>query len=71
MNYNTNQITQPAANPPLYTPGKSIGTKPSFYLVIKRLFDLLLASIVIIILSPLLIPIIIGLKLTGEGYIFY
>ena len=25
----------------------------------------------ILILSPLLIPVIIGLKLTGEGYVFY
>jgi lipopolysaccharide/colanic/teichoic acid biosynthesis glycosyltransferase len=29
------------------------------------------SSILLIILSPLLIPIVIGLKLTGEGYIFY
>ena len=41
------------------------------YLAIKRFFDVVLSVIVIIILSPLLIPIIIGLKLTGEGYIFY
>ncbi len=41
------------------------------YLAIKRFCDLLAAVLVILILSPLLIPIIIGLKLTGEGYIFY
>ena len=41
------------------------------YLFFKRIFDILVSLIVIIILSPLLIPIIIGLKLTGEGYIFY
>lgn len=41
------------------------------YLAIKRFFDVVVSIIVIIILSPLLIPIIIGLKLTGEGYIFY
>ena len=46
------------------------GASP-FYLAIKRFFDLLASLLVIIILSPLLIPIIIGLKLTGEGYIFY
>ncbi|MGL1890212.1 MAG: sugar transferase [Spirochaetaceae bacterium] len=36
-----------------------------------RFIDILLSSIAIIILSPLLIPIIIILKLTGEHYIFY
>ena len=72
MNYNANQITQPAANTALYAASENIETKKtSFYLVVKRIFDLLLSSIVIIVLSPLLIPIIIGLKLTGEGYIFY
>src|SRR5215211_4419260 len=43
----------------------------AFYLAIKRFLDVLVAVLVILILSPLLIPIIIGLKLTGEGYIFY
>ena len=37
----------------------------------KRLFDILLSVLSIIILSPLLIPIIIGLLLTGEHYVFY
>jgi len=41
------------------------------YLAIKRFFDMLASAVAIIILSPLLIPILIGLKLTGEGYIFY
>ena len=41
------------------------------YLIFKRFCDILLSSILLIILSPLLIPIIVGLKLTGEGYIFY
>lgn len=41
------------------------------YLLFKRFCDILFSSILLIILSPLLIPIIIGLKLTGEGYIFY
>lgn len=41
------------------------------YLLFKRLFDFVLAGTVFLILSPLLIPIMIGLKLTGEGYIFY
>jgi lipopolysaccharide/colanic/teichoic acid biosynthesis glycosyltransferase len=41
------------------------------YRFIKRLIDILLSAFALIILSPLLIPIIIGLKLTGEGYIWY
>ncbi len=41
------------------------------YAYIKRFFDFLFALVAIIIISPLLIPIMIGLKLTGEGYIFY
>lgn len=41
------------------------------YLIIKRFFDILISTIALIILSPLLIPVIIGLKLTGEGYIWY
>ena len=41
------------------------------YYLLKRTFDILLSGIAILILSPLLIPVIIGLKLTGEGYVFY
>ncbi len=41
------------------------------YKPVKRLFDILFSFIAIIILSPVLIPIVILLKLTGEGYIFY
>ena len=41
------------------------------YYLLKRTFDVLSSGIAILILSPLLIPIIIGLKLTGEGYVFY
>jgi lipopolysaccharide/colanic/teichoic acid biosynthesis glycosyltransferase len=41
------------------------------YSIFKRLSDIVLSSILLIILSPLLIPIVIGLKLTGEGYVFY
>ncbi len=41
------------------------------YSSIKRLFDILLSLLVLVILLPLFIPIIIGLKLTGEGEIFY
>ena len=41
------------------------------YQFVKRAFDILFALVAILILSPLLIPIMIGLKLTGEHYIFY
>jgi lipopolysaccharide/colanic/teichoic acid biosynthesis glycosyltransferase len=41
------------------------------YQLIKRFFDLLLSAVMLLALSPLLIPLVIGLKLTGEGYIFY
>lgn len=37
----------------------------------KRLIDFLAALTLTIILSPLLIPIVIGLLLTGEHYVFY
>jgi lipopolysaccharide/colanic/teichoic acid biosynthesis glycosyltransferase len=37
----------------------------------KRLFDIILSLIGILLFSPLLVPIIIILKFTGEGYIFY
>ncbi len=41
------------------------------YAVLKRFFDIISALIAILILSPLLIPIIIGLIFTGEGYVWY
>ena len=37
----------------------------------KRLFDILLSLILIIILTPLLFPIVILLLLTGEHYVFF
>jgi len=37
----------------------------------KRIIDFLLALIALTILSPILIPVIIGLLLTGEHYVFY
>ena len=36
-----------------------------------RFFDILFSSLAIIVLFPFMIPIMIGLKLTGEHYIFY
>ena len=41
------------------------------YCVFKRILDILSSGIAIIILTPLLIPLIIALKFTGEGYILY
>jgi lipopolysaccharide/colanic/teichoic acid biosynthesis glycosyltransferase len=41
------------------------------YLFLKRLIDILIASVALIIFSPILIPIVILLKLTGEGEILY
>ena len=41
------------------------------YSLFKRTFDFIIALISILILSPALIPIIIGLSLTGEGYVWY
>lgn len=39
--------------------------------VFKRLFDIVLSVVAILVLSPLLVPVMIILKLTGEHYIFY
>ncbi len=41
------------------------------YKIIKRFFDFFFSAIATLIISPILIPVMIGLKLTGEGYIFY
>jgi lipopolysaccharide/colanic/teichoic acid biosynthesis glycosyltransferase len=41
------------------------------YKLIKRIFDIIFSLLAIFVLSPLLIPIIIILKLTGEGEVFY
>ena len=37
----------------------------------KRLLDIILSSIAILLLFPLLLPIMIILKFTGEGFVFY
>lgn len=42
-----------------------------YRIVFKRLIDIVVALFLLIILSPLLIPIVIGLLLTGEHYVFY
>lgn len=41
------------------------------YLILKRIFDVILSSMAIILLSPILILTIVILKLTGEGEVFY
>jgi lipopolysaccharide/colanic/teichoic acid biosynthesis glycosyltransferase len=41
------------------------------YFIIKRLFDILVSIITLIILLPLFIPIIITLRFTSEGEVFY
>ena len=41
------------------------------YSLTKRMLDILISSLALIILIPLFIPIILTLRLTGEGEIFY
>ena len=41
------------------------------YLIIKRIFDILCSSIALLLLFPFLFPVVILLKLTGEGEVFY
>ncbi len=41
------------------------------YRFFKRFLDIVLSGIAILVLSPLLVPIMIALKCTGEHYVFY
>ncbi len=41
------------------------------YSFIKRVFDVIFSALALLILAPLLIPITLGLMITGEGYVFY
>jgi lipopolysaccharide/colanic/teichoic acid biosynthesis glycosyltransferase len=41
------------------------------YPYFKRLFDISCSTLAILVLSPLLVPVMILLKLTGEGEVFY
>lgn len=41
------------------------------YGIIKRAADFTAAGVGLVLLSPLLVPVIIGLRLTGEGEVFY
>ena len=48
-----------------------MNTQKSFYFFVKRSIDILLSLLVILFFLPLLIPIVIALKLTAEGKIWY
>ena len=50
---------------------KVVHEPSSVYLFSKRTLDILISTVFIVLLSPLLIPIIIALLLTGEHYVFY
>lgn len=39
--------------------------------MVQRFLDIVLAGVALIVLSPLLIPIVIALRLTGEGEVFF
>ncbi len=41
------------------------------YPVVKRLMDITLSGITLLVLSPLLVQVCVGLLLTGEHYVFY
>jgi lipopolysaccharide/colanic/teichoic acid biosynthesis glycosyltransferase len=41
------------------------------YLLVKRVFDVLISGLVLVLLIPILLPIMVLLRLTGEGYVFY
>jgi len=41
------------------------------YAIVKRVIDFLVALVALIILTPILLPVVIALRLTGEGEIFY
>jgi len=41
------------------------------YKVVKRVMDIVLSGVALLVLSPLLVPIAIALKCTGEHYVFY
>ncbi|MEZ5031464.1 MAG: sugar transferase [Saprospiraceae bacterium] len=43
----------------------------SMYPGVKRFFDLLVALVLVVLILPLMVPIMIGLRCSGEGYVFY
>jgi lipopolysaccharide/colanic/teichoic acid biosynthesis glycosyltransferase len=50
---------------------QAVEKRPLAYFLSKRLLDVMISATLIVLLSPLLLPIIIALMLTGEGYVFY
>jgi lipopolysaccharide/colanic/teichoic acid biosynthesis glycosyltransferase len=44
---------------------------PKSYLITKRIFDIVLSATALLVLLPLFVPLIIILRLTGEGEVFY
>jgi lipopolysaccharide/colanic/teichoic acid biosynthesis glycosyltransferase len=40
-------------------------------MIIKRIFDIIFSSIILLIILPLFVPVMIILKFTGEGKVFY
>jgi len=44
---------------------------PRVYRVVKRAFDVLFGGLAVAILTPFMIPIVIALRLSGEGEVFY
>jgi len=41
------------------------------YRFFKRFFDVLVSGVAVVILTPLLLPVVVALRLTGEGEVFY
>ena len=41
------------------------------YNLIKRVFDLVFAILALLVLTPFMLPIMVLLRVTGEGYVFY
>jgi len=48
-------------------PGKELSRNDTMYILLKRLFDLLAAGLMLVILSPLLAGIVVAIRLTGRG----
>lgn len=44
---------------------------PSVYRFFKRLFDVFAAVVALVLLAPFLLPVVVALRLTGEGEVFY
>ncbi|HRD56430.1 MAG TPA: sugar transferase [Ferruginibacter sp.] len=48
-----------------------VNNPPQMYKPVKRFIDILIASIALVILSPILLPVILILSITGEKEVFY